>query len=212
MDGGRVFRAVLALWHGQAAGTAIAARVGQNLAFVLGFLGLLGSPMLLFIAIFVYIAAGSEAQATGLQDVSRWIGVRDAMITRSETLLPGATIADAVECLLRTTQHDFPIVERSGQSRRVLTRNALIAALSRTGPTTRVLDVMQRDVPLVPLQGRPEAALRYLQEGRQPVVAVVDGAGRLMGYVTAENAGEMMMVRSARRDPSPDRSGPLLPQ
>ena len=42
----------------------IAARIGQGLAFLFGFLGLFyGSPILVFIAIFVFLAAQSEAGA-----------------------------------------------------------------------------------------------------------------------------------------------------
>ena len=46
---------------GGARATQIAASIGQALAFVLGFLGLFGNPLLVFIAIFVYIAAAGEA-------------------------------------------------------------------------------------------------------------------------------------------------------
>jgi stage IV sporulation protein FB len=212
MDGGRVLRALLAMRRGHVEATNIAARVGQALAFCLGFLGLLGNPILLFIAIFVYIAASAEAHATSLIDVSRRLGVRDAMITQFETLGPQATVADAVERLLRTTQHEFPVVDGSGRLRGVLTRDAIIAALSRTGPSTPVLDVMQADVPVVPIQGRLETAMRHLQEGDRPVVAVTDGSGRLAGYVTSENVGELMMVRKAGAAPGSGRPGLLLPQ
>lgn len=211
MDGGRVLRAVLTLSRGPVEATRIAARIGQALAFGLGFLGLLGNPMLIFIAIFVYAAASAEAQATGLLDLSRRLGVREAMITRFESLSPGATVAEAVECLLRTTQHEFPVVDGAGGLRGVLTRDAIIAALSRTGPTTPVLEVMERDVPVVPLAGRLEAALGHLQEGGRSVVAVADAQGRLVGYITPENLGELVMVRRAASKP-PGRGGPLLPQ
>jgi Zn-dependent protease/CBS domain-containing protein len=212
MDGGRVLRAVLSLWRGPVEATNIAARVGQALAFVLGFLGLLGNPMLLFIAIFVYIAASAESQATAVQDVSRRLGVRDAMITRFETLGPQSTVAEAVECLLRTTQHEFPVVDGAGTLRGILTRNAIIKALSQTGPGTPVLDVMQADIPVVPAHGALEAALRHLQAGGHPAVAVADAEGRLMGYITPENVGELMMIRRADRSGTPGGKGPLLPQ
>lgn len=197
MDGGRVLRALLATRFPRAQATAVAARVGQGFAFVLGFLGLLGNPLLIFIAIFVYIAASAESQAVGLQEVSRRLTVADAMITRFETLGTGAQVEDAVRCLIRTTQHEFPVVDGAGRLRGVLTRDALIRALSESGPATPVLEVMERDVPTVPAHGRLEDALRPLQEAGAPVVAVLSGDGRLAGYVTAENVGELMMVRNA---------------
>jgi stage IV sporulation protein FB len=42
-----------------------------------------------------------------------------------------------------------------------------------------------------------EDALRLLQEKSAPAVAVVDGVGRLIGLVTPETVGEMMMLRQA---------------
>src|SRR3954452_2303385 len=52
---------LLARRLGYSRATQIAAAVGQGLAFALGLLGLYGNPMLIFIALFVYLAASSEA-------------------------------------------------------------------------------------------------------------------------------------------------------
>jgi stage IV sporulation protein FB len=213
MDGGRVLRALLALRYSRRQATNIAARIGQALAFVFGFLGLMGSPILVFIAIFVFLAATAEAHSVGLQDVSRSLAVKDAMITHFETLGPQATIGDAAELLLRTTQHEFPVLDGGGKLRGFLTRNAMVQALSKTGPGTPALDAMARDIPTVPLHGRLEAALKAMQEHSAPAVGVVDGNGKLVGYVTPENVGELMMVETAGLGLKPRRAtGPLLPQ
>ncbi len=218
MDGGRVFRAILAIWYPRRQATNIAARVGQALAFGFGFLGLVGgNPLLIFIAIFVYLAATAEAQMVGLQDVSRHVGAGDAMITRFESLGPQATIGDAAELLLRTTQHEFPIVDGGGKLRGILTRNAMIAALSKTGPGTPVIEAMASDVPTIVFGDRLEAALKFLQERRAPAVGVVDRNGKLVGYITSENVGELMMVEQAGAGGGGGgarsrATGPLLPQ
>jgi len=198
MDGGRVLRALLAMRYSRLRATQIAARIGQGLAFFFGFLGLMtGNPILIFIAIFVYLAATAEAQQTGLQDVARNIGVRDAMITRYEALGPQATIGDAADALLRTTQHEFPVIDGGGHLRGVLTRNAMIEALSATGPGTPVLNAMATNVPVIGLNSRLERALQAMQAANAPAIGVVDADQRLVGYISPENIGELMMIRSA---------------
>ena len=165
MDGGRVLRAVLALWYPRPRATNIAARIGQALAFVFGFVGLIGgNPLLIFIAIFVYLAATAEAQMVGLQDVSRNLGVGDAMITRFETLGPQATIGDAAALLLRTTQHEFPVVDGGGKAARLPhpqrdDRGAV--EIRRRHAGHRGDDRRPADVPAT---ARLEAALKLLQD------------------------------------------------
>src|SRR5690606_17126011 len=100
MDGGRVLRALLALKFGFARATELAAAIGQGLAVVLGIFGLFGNPMLVIIAIFVFLAASGEASQAQLRQVARGAIVADAMITRFETLSPQASIADAMEALI----------------------------------------------------------------------------------------------------------------
>ena len=82
---------------GLRAGDAVAASVGQALAFGLGLLGLFGNPLLIFIALFVYLAASSEAHAAQLREVSRGMIAGDAMVTRFESLSPSSVVEDAVQ-------------------------------------------------------------------------------------------------------------------
>ncbi len=197
MDGGRVLRAVLASRMGYARGTQVAASVGQGVAFLLGLAGLFGNPMLLFIALFVYLGAASEAHAVQLRQVSRGLIVADAMVTRFESLGPSSTVHEAVEFLIRTSQHDFPLVDGAGRLRGVLTRDCMIKALREHGPDAPVIEVMRRDIPTVHPRAPLEEGTALLQGKGVPAVGVVDDTGRLVGLLTTENVGELMMVQAA---------------
>jgi len=197
MDGGRVLRALLATRLSYTRATQIAASIGQGCAFIFGFIGLFGNPLLLFIALFVYMGASQEAALAQLKDISRSFPVSSAMVREFHSLRQNATLQEAVDALLATSQHDFPVIDESGNVAGVLTRHDLIAALRKQDPQIRVADVMRRDIPTVTTGTRFEEAFRIMQECNCPVVPVLDGMKRLVGLLTPENVTELMMVHSA---------------
>jgi Zn-dependent protease/CBS domain-containing protein len=197
MDGGRVLRALLASRMGYVRATEIAAFIGQGVAFALGFIGLLSNPMLIFIAIFVYLAASSEAHMVAIRAMARGVPVSAAMMTQFATLTPEAHVEDAVQTLLRSSQTDFPVVDAAGKPVGVLGRSDLIRALNHLGPAARVADAMTTDVPAIGQRRCLDEAFRLLQERSAAAVAVVDDSGRLVGLVTSETIGEMLMLQKA---------------
>src|SRR5207247_3114936 len=94
--------------------TQIAATVGQGFAFVFGFIGLIWNPFLIFIALFVYIGASQEAALAQMKDVSRRFTVSSAMVREFRTLPEESPLQHAVDALLATSQHDFPVVSDTG--------------------------------------------------------------------------------------------------
>jgi len=198
MDGGRVLRALLAIWIPWSRATQIAATIGQGFAFVLGFLGLIYNPLLIFIAIFVYLAAAAEAQTAQIRDVASSVLTGDVMVTSFARLERSANIDEAIEALLATTQHEFPVVDANGRFEGLLTRNDMIRALREFGPGTSVTTVMRTDIPQTHPRRNLQDSLKLMQDANAPAIAVADDSGRLVGLMTHENLGEMMMVRAAR--------------
>jgi CBS-domain-containing membrane protein len=82
----------------------------------------------------------------------------------------------------------------------VLTRDGLIRALRQGGPGTPVLDVMDRDLPTARDWQPLDAALAQLTRSRAAALLVLNDQEQLVGLLTPENVGEMMMVRSVRPD------------
>lgn len=197
MDGGRVFRALLSLGLPRVRATQVAAAAGQALAFLLGFLGLYGgNPLLILVAVFVFVAAGAESGHVALQEFGRTASVRQAMITSFETLDEEATLNEAVSALIRTTQHEFPVLDAQGRFIGFLTRRALYAALAgEEGRRSRPIGPhVDRNTPTVPLNAPLAAALEAMAARESPAVGVLGPAGGLIGYITRENIGELMVV------------------
>src|SRR5436190_9344018 len=119
------------------------------------------------------------------------------MLRTFRTLSRDANLQEAVNALLATSQHDFPVVDDSGNVAGLLTRQDLIAALRKNDPSLRVGDVMRRDIPTVTTGTRFEDAFRIMQECDCPAVPVLDRMKRLVGLLTPENVTELMMVQSA---------------
>ncbi len=203
MDGGRVLRAVLALWLGFAKATKVAARIGQGLAVVFAFLGLMGNPLLILIAAFIFLAAAGELGYVQVRELTRGRLVTDAMITSFEALGVMSTVDDAAALLLRTAQQEFPVLDGASRLRGVVTRQVIIDALrTEGGGATPVLEVMESDVPTVPYDAHLDTAVGLLQRARAPIVGVVDASGRFVGYITRENISELMMIRTSREEQS----------
>ena len=206
MDGGRVLRALLAIPMGYTRATRVAATIGQGLAFLFALLGLVvGNPMLVLVAVFIFLAASGEAGYVQAREYTRGYLASHAMITSFQTLGPTSVADDAAALLLRTTQQEFPVVDGAGVMRGMLTRDALIRALQQSGGATPVLEIMDRDIPTVPENACLDNVFERVQRSAARLVGVVDPAGHLVGYITAENLSELIMIQSSRA------SGPSAP-
>jgi stage IV sporulation protein FB len=198
MDGGRVLRAALAMWLGQDKATRIAAAIGQIFAFLLGFIGLFGHPMLVFIAIFVYMAAAGEAQMTSMAEAARDLPAADAMETRIATLPRDASVREAVDTLLATSQDDFPLLDQAGRLAGMLSRKEIIGALQSAEPGAPIAAFARRGTPTIGDATTVGDALTHLNGGEP--VGVVDADGRLVGLLTRQSLAEIMMIREMRPD------------
>jgi Zn-dependent protease/CBS domain-containing protein len=197
MDGGRVVRALLAMRTDYTRATHVAATIGQGMAFVFGFIGLFTNPMLVFIALFVWIGAAQESGITQIKSAISGIPVNRVMLTDFQFLTSQDNLARAVQLILEGSQHDFPVLEDNTVVG-ILTRGDLFKALSVRGQSARVVDVMRRDFELVHPGDMLEPAFTRLKECDCHVFPVMQD-DRLVGLLTAENIGEFMMIQSALR-------------
>lgn len=192
MDGGRVLRALLARWQPEDKATQMAAAAGRTIAILFGLYGLLSMHfMLVFIALFVYLGATQEASAVVGRSLTEGIAVQSAMITDYRTLEHGATVRDAANMLLATSQQDFPIV-LGEQVMGLLGRNALLRGMAVDGPDAYIAGIMDRTFARVAPGTSLTEALPLL--GQSSCVLVMEEE-RLLGLLTRENVSEFLMLR-----------------
>lgn len=202
MDGGRVLRALLATRMSYVRATDIAANIGQLMAIAFAVFAIFYEPFLLLIALFVYLGAEAENRLVRMRDVIGDLPVKDAMITQFTTLSPDDTLADAVRLLLAGSQQDFPVV-RDGKLAGMLFRQDLTEKLAAEGDQATVARAMRTEIGQTTESEPLERVLDRMPDVAGSTLPVLK-QGAVVGLLTTENIGELIMVRSAlRRDTPP---------
>lgn len=195
MDGGRILRALLSFRLGRAKATRLAASIGQAMAVLFGIAGFFGNPMLIFIAIFVYLGAEAEAHAIETTSFIGGLSVKDAMMTRFRTLSAQDSLQMAVHELLAGSQQDFPVLA-DGAVGGILRRNDLVQALAHGRREALVGEVMCRECQSVDAAEPLDKTLESMRGQSCATLAVMAGS-KLVGLLTLENISELVMVKAA---------------
>ncbi len=195
MDGGRVLRALLATRKDYARATQIAANIGQGIAVLFGFIGIIYNPLLLLIALFVWIGAAQESGAAQLKSAVGGIPVQQAMLTDFKTLQRNDNLERAVELTIAGNQKDFPVVD-NGHIEGVLTQTDLLKALSQRDQHPTVTSAIQKEFVTVDSLEMLESAFEKLKDCNCHTLPVVRN-GRLVGLLTMDNIGEYMRIQGA---------------
>lgn len=197
MDGGRVVRAALALRMDHVRATEIAARLGQGMALLFGVIGLFFNPMLLLIALFVWMGARQESTVVGLKRALSGVPIGSAMVTEFRVLSPSDRLSSAAEHIVAGFQHDFPVVDGT-RLVGVLTRSDVVRGLSEAGGEASVASAMHRGFATAHPADMLESVLSGLQPSEAvPIVVIREDA--VVGIVNAENIGEFILMQGARR-------------
>ena len=198
MDGGRVLRAALALKLPYARATRIASYVGQAIALLLAGAGLFMSNVaLMFIALFVFLAAGEERLSVQTRLTLDGVPVSAAMLSDFRTIDVHDPLQRAVDFLMAGSQQDFPVLNGELPVG-MLTRTQLAAALEVHGAGARVGDVVLPDTHFADPAEPLEAAIQRMRETARTALPVLH-RGALVGLITLENVGDLLLVRNALR-------------
>ena len=195
MDGGRVLRAHLATKMPYVDATKKAARIGKYIAIGMGVLGIF-NIWLILIALFVYIGASEEEQATTITESLQGITVRQIMSDAVQVVHPDMTVQQLHDVILSTRHKGFPVVD--GGLVGIVTLSDTQRVPREHLPFARVRDIMTREVVTVPPQMEAVRALNLLSERKINRLVVLDG-GKIVGVVTRNDFMHAVDVMLARK-------------
>lgn len=193
LDGGRIFRALLAMRMEHARATRVAATIGQGIAIALGVYGVLsGNLLLALVAVFVFVGATQETSVTQAKTVLVTRKVGDAYNKHSITLQNGDRISRVVDYLLTSYQPDFAVTF-GGRLLGIVTREDVMKALALQPHDCYVAEIMTRDVFKLSAADTLDEARDKMAERNVRVAAVYDGE-QFLGLVSQDDISEAFAV------------------
>ena len=113
MDGGRVFRALLAEHMRFTDATKWAAFIGRMFGILMVMVGVFFDFWFIIIGVFIYIGASEEAESTIVSTALARVRVKDVMQPEASAVSPDTTLAEAMEVMFKARYHDA-LVEKDG--------------------------------------------------------------------------------------------------
>ncbi len=201
MDGGRIFRALVAMRLPYEKATSLAVLVGEIFGIGMAVFSITQGNFILFlISLFLIFAAGAEGASVKREHLLEGLTAEDAAMSDFHALKLSDTIHHAATLILDGAQSDFPVVNCEGQCVAIVTRNDVLRVLRDKGPSALVSEATS-EIPRQVGRGTSAAeALRELVDSGLPGAAVIDGNGQLVQWLTRENVEDLLETRSATHD------------
>jgi len=187
MDGGRVLRAVLALWIDYVKATKIAVHIGQLMAFFMIIAGIFKNLWLILIGIFLYYASGSEFQLVKVKHALRGLKIGTLAVRNMRHANESMTIGEFLKLIVKPDQNYYPISDQNGKVVGVLNIQELKKLDRGDFNKIPVGDVANAKFDVLDANLNAEDVLGKLL-GRE-FLLVVD-SGRVIGYLTPEHLFE----------------------
>ena len=194
MDGGRVLRALLGRTRPYAEATRIAASVGKGFAILFAVVGVLAfSPILLLVALFVYVAGAGESRIVALEAALEEVTAADLVDREPDTIDADDSVQTLVDRMLSEKRTTYTVVD-AGDGVGVVAIEHLKGVDDEAA--TRVREVMASGVTEVTPDTRAFDVVVAMSTGDAHVAVVVDEAtGEVIGLITATSLGEFLQFR-----------------
>ncbi len=188
MDGGRVFRALLAGRMKYSDATRYAVSLGRIFGIAMVVVGFIFPNyfLLILVGIFVYIGASEEGEQTIISTKLADVRVKDVMQSGVGSVNPEQNLAEALEVMFKNRYHDA-LVEKDGVFQGVVTWNELMKVAIEQRSSLRVEQMPLRNITVYPDESILEAN-KIMTREKIDLIPVVDKDAPLtvVGVLTSE--------------------------
>lgn len=175
LDGGRIFRALLAMRMKRLQATRIAALTGQAMAIALGLYGLAtGNLITTLIGIFVFSTAAAEYRFVKMENTLNQFTIRDLVRTNYQIVKGGWTMSEMMEILPHSLENYFLVQEEFSDlpsgwiSEKMVLKAANEQDLFVRDIQVRTVEEIQADEPV-------KIAFELIQTKNTPILLVKEG-------------------------------------
>jgi Zn-dependent protease/CBS domain-containing protein len=188
MDGGRVFRALLAGRMKYSDATRYAVSLGRIFGIAMVVVGFIFPNyfLLILIGIFVYIGASEEGEQTIISTKLAGVRVKDVMQSEVASVNPQQSLTEALEIMFKNRYHDA-LVEKDGVFQGVVTWNELMKIKVEQRRGLRVEQMPMRSISVYQDESILEANKMMTRE-KIDLIPVVDKETptKIIGVLTSE--------------------------
>lgn len=192
MDGGRILRALLATKVDRIKATQIAASIGQFIAVLFLLIGLLYYPILIFIALFIFLGAYGENQMEQHLALIKGHTVEEAMLFKITTFNTEDPLHIVVDKLISSTENNFVVIDKNKSIKGLLYHQDII---DNSNKDVLVQDIMCTNFNTISAQDDLIETYRLIQISKKPFFPVMDNK-KLVGAIDAVNLNEYILLQA----------------
>jgi len=191
LDGGRMFRALLATRLSYARATVTAGAIGQGLAILLGVWGALNFNLIwIFIALFIYVGASQERRSIRIRSLLARVKVSQVYSQGIPYLFANSTVKLALDVARQTPHSHFPVIE-GDKYVGLISWEELIDAMKIPRSDVVLGELQMKERPTLQLQDDLSEAQRLMEDHELTALPVID-SGRFMGLISVRVIEEVL--------------------
>lgn len=173
LDGGRIFRHLLAKRMDYPSATKLSVRIGQAIALALAFIGAVYNWFLILIAFFIFLSGMGEMTLVSTKEALSGRTMADIMREMPPVLSPGDTVEHARSVMEHVMEPVLPVVA-DGRLVGIIKAEEIASVKQLLRESARVKDIYD-DVPMTSQPTSPaEEVYQTVEQNRIDVVYVVE--------------------------------------